>query len=93
MKTHPKIKALLASDLSKESREAIEQADEADKISRAYHGHGSSFIPDKRYVLALAHATLLKEGVTQVAGQDVDVFLLRFLRDHHHALSESRMFP
>lgn len=85
MKTHPKIKALLATDLSPEDRASIEAADEADKIDRAYHGHGSTFIPDKRHIIDSAHALLLKEGLTKVAGQSVDVFLLRFLRDHEQA--------
>jgi len=85
MRTHPKIKAAMDRATTDDQRKAVEQADHADKVSRAYWGHGHKNVVTKKYVLDLAHAILLREGLTSVVGQDIDVFLLRFLRDYESA--------
>lgn len=86
MRTHPKIAALLKQkDLSSDYRKAIESADEAHKLSRCYHGHGSCFIPTPTYVLDLMVALLIINGLQFIEGQELDIALMRFMRDYKSA--------
>ena len=87
MRTHPKIKKAFDAAKCAADRHAIAQADRADQLARAFRGNGSNYVPTKEDVVDHAHAILLKEGITRVARQPIDVFLMRFIRDHHNAPS------
>jgi len=85
MKTHPKIAAILKrNDLSKEYRQAVEEANKAHKLSRA-HSPSAKHAPTKREVLALSHASLLISGIEKVCGMEPDVWMLRLIRDYEKA--------
>lgn len=85
MRTHPKIAAALKRSVDPQYRKALERADAAHKLSRAYQGSGSQYRPTENDVLAHMHAQLVIAGVNEISGMDPDVWLMRGLRDLDNA--------
>ncbi len=82
MRTHPKIAAILKrKNLTEEYRKAVEEADNAHKVSRAYQGSGSNYKPTLGDVICSAHASLIIAGVEKINGMESDVWIARLHRD------------
>jgi hypothetical protein len=82
MRTHPKISAILKrKNLSPEYRKAVEEADYANKMERAYRGHGTTYRPTPSDVISSMHADLIIAGVEKVNGMSADIWIMRGIRE------------
>jgi len=84
MRNSPRIEAILnRSNLTKEYRQTVELAAEADRRCRSYAGSGNVSSPQSRGdILAEMHADLINNGLEQINGMDADLWIARSLREY-----------
>lgn len=86
MRVHPKVAAAMK-NARKANRQSILDAIEAHRLDRIVWRDKASQteVYHKRHVFDSAVYDLLAQGVTRVCGQPVDIWLMRFMRDHEKA--------